>query len=126
METGRITWLNHLVEQQQELAKEFLSGKGIGPILKDVSMKFKAPVTFPDSILVATKLEKIQQVDGERERGHTVEGDESVCWMLIIFIVMPCFSGSFHSLSSSAQLLLTCIQLSTKNCSRRTRNNCML
>ena len=50
LESGRVAFLRALGDI------EFMGGKGIGPILASVQCRFKAPVTFPDTLIVGTRL----------------------------------------------------------------------
>lgn len=40
---------------------EFMTQKGIGPILAATSCRFKAPLTYPDTVLVAAKVTTIEE-----------------------------------------------------------------
>ncbi|KAJ3143159.1 hypothetical protein HK100_006454 [Physocladia obscura] len=58
-ETGRLAyfiniWGKHVGEKR---AVDFLSGTGIGIVVADTLMKYKFPVTFPDTITVGIKLD---------------------------------------------------------------------
>ncbi len=50
LESGRVAFLRALGDI------EFMGGTGIGPILASVHCRFKAPVTFPDTLIVGTRL----------------------------------------------------------------------
>jgi len=50
LESGRVAFLRALGDV------EFMGGTGIGPILASVQCRFKAPVTFPDTLIVGTRL----------------------------------------------------------------------
>lgn len=50
MENGRIAYLMQLG------LVDFLQQEGIAPILASIQCRFKAPVTFPDTIVVATRV----------------------------------------------------------------------
>jgi acyl-CoA thioester hydrolase len=50
MENARISYLNRCG------IGGFVGADGVGPILASISCKFKVPVTFPDSILVGTRV----------------------------------------------------------------------
>jgi acyl-CoA thioester hydrolase len=40
---------------------EFMTRKGIGPILAATSCRFKTPLTYPDTVLVGTKVTTIEE-----------------------------------------------------------------
>jgi len=40
---------------------EFMTRKGVGPILAATSCRFKTPLTYPDTVLVATKVTSIEK-----------------------------------------------------------------
>ena len=39
---------------------EFMEKTGIGPILASVQCKFKIPLTYPDSVLIGTRVSKVE------------------------------------------------------------------
>lgn len=55
LETGRIIWLTSLALELggQQRVQAMLAGKGVSVILKDISVKFRRPVTYPDTLLIA-------------------------------------------------------------------------
>jgi acyl-CoA thioester hydrolase len=68
VEASRIHWLMKLGEtpiagmEQAAVASAvaaFISGRGIGPILKSVFYDFKSPVTYPDLLIVGARLHSI-------------------------------------------------------------------
>ncbi len=50
LETARVAYLAALGDA------EFMGGKGIGPILASVQCRFMSPVTFPDTLIVGTRM----------------------------------------------------------------------
>ncbi|ORY27339.1 HotDog domain-containing protein [Naematelia encephala] len=65
-----VRWVEHARIRYSEswddvLPKEtlhgLLSGQGMGYILRDVSVRFKAPVTYPDRVIIANKVHSIDQ-----------------------------------------------------------------
>jgi acyl-CoA thioester hydrolase len=50
MEIGRVTYLNRAG------LLEMLAGDGIGPILASIECRFKAPVVYPDSVVIGTRI----------------------------------------------------------------------
>ncbi|VDC00932.1 unnamed protein product [Peniophora sp. CBMAI 1063] len=56
-ESGRMQWIVALGEDigGSEAAQNFLAGKGVGFILKSIDVKFRRPVTFPDTLLIGHK-----------------------------------------------------------------------
>jgi len=54
-ESGRIKWMTVLGHKigGPSAAEALLKGKGIALILKSIEVKFRRPVTFPDTLLVA-------------------------------------------------------------------------
>ncbi|KLO13283.1 Thioesterase/thiol ester dehydrase-isomerase [Schizopora paradoxa] len=55
LESGRIVWMYHLALELGGpiLAKDMISGRGVSLILKDISVRYRRPVTFPDTLLIA-------------------------------------------------------------------------
>ncbi|KAI0322788.1 HotDog domain-containing protein [Amylostereum chailletii] len=56
-ESGRMQWISAVGRDLggPEVAKNLLSAKGISFILKSIEIKFRRPVTFPDTLLIAHK-----------------------------------------------------------------------
>ncbi|PIL24812.1 hypothetical protein GSI_12698 [Ganoderma sinense ZZ0214-1] len=56
-ESGRIHWMQALGHELggPERAGQLIRGEGVSLILKSISIDYKAPVTFPDTLLVAHK-----------------------------------------------------------------------
>ena len=56
-ESGRIKWMMSLGEEigGPEKAEAMMKGKGVSLILKSVSLNYKRPVTYPDTLLIAHK-----------------------------------------------------------------------
>ena len=50
IESGRVAYLRSLGDI------DFMGGAGIGPILASVQCRFKSPVTFPDTVIVGTRI----------------------------------------------------------------------
>lgn len=50
LENGRVAYLAALGME------DFLEGSGVGPILASIQCRFKAPVVFPDTVTVATRV----------------------------------------------------------------------
>ncbi|EJF64420.1 Thioesterase/thiol ester dehydrase-isomerase [Dichomitus squalens LYAD-421 SS1] len=57
LESGRIHWMHALGHELGGPAKaeQMTRGQGVSLILKSISIDYKAPVTFPDTLLVAHK-----------------------------------------------------------------------
>ncbi|TDL23718.1 Thioesterase/thiol ester dehydrase-isomerase [Rickenella mellea] len=55
IESARIHWMTSLALELggEQRVREMLTGKGVSLILKDISIKFKRPVNFPDTLLIA-------------------------------------------------------------------------
>ncbi|KIJ55477.1 hypothetical protein M422DRAFT_24049 [Sphaerobolus stellatus SS14] len=55
LESGRIQWMAKLAEEVggPEASAKLLTGKGIGLILKSISIDFKQPVVYPDTLLIS-------------------------------------------------------------------------
>lgn len=56
-ESGRIKWMTSLAHEigGQEKVEAMLKGKGFSLILKSLSINYKRPVTYPDTLLIAHK-----------------------------------------------------------------------
>jgi acyl-CoA thioesterase FadM len=67
MESGRI---GHAEQVLRPIlgTKEFLdfvNGQGLGPILKSISINYRAPTWFPDEIIIATRI-KMDSLKSDR------------------------------------------------------------
>jgi len=60
IESARIRYCESL-PLPAKLIRNMLSGKGTGFILKDVTVQYRRPVTWPDSVLIATRVYEITQ-----------------------------------------------------------------
>ena len=56
-ESGRFHWMRALGHELggPDKAKEMITGKGVSLILKSLSVDYKRPVVYPDTLLVAHK-----------------------------------------------------------------------
>lgn len=59
-ESARIKYWDSL-EHEFPASEGNMSGKGTGLILKDLRIRYKAPVTFPDTIMISTKPTNVDQ-----------------------------------------------------------------
>lgn len=58
MESSRIAWF------ERAEVRDALGDPGIGPVLRDTSCAFDAPVTFPDTLHVGVRVEPIRPPEG--------------------------------------------------------------
>jgi acyl-CoA thioester hydrolase len=59
-EVGRVTYYEQILEPHLKGRFSFLSPNGIGPILKDVYIKYKFPIEYPDTLVIANKISDIK------------------------------------------------------------------
>lgn len=59
-EAARIQYIEN-IDLPNDDAKKLLSGKGTGVILKELSVKYKAPVTYSDTVYMACKPHSVDQ-----------------------------------------------------------------
>jgi len=61
-ESGRMKWAASIGEEVggSSQGKDMMLGKGISLILKSIDIKFKKPVTYPDTLLIAHKPHSLQ------------------------------------------------------------------
>ncbi|KAJ8462761.1 hypothetical protein ONZ45_g17819 [Pleurotus djamor] len=57
LESGRLHWMLSLGREigGPQKAKDLMNGKGVSMILKSVSLNYRRPVTYPDTLLVGHK-----------------------------------------------------------------------
>ncbi len=58
METARIAWFD------QTTVRDALGSDGIGPVLRDTSCSFDAPVTHPDTLHIGVRMEPVPPPPG--------------------------------------------------------------
>lgn len=60
LESGRIAHAEQVLRPHVGDAKfkDFVSGSGIGPIVKSISITYKAPTYFPDELIIATRIKE--------------------------------------------------------------------
>ncbi|KDQ26457.1 hypothetical protein PLEOSDRAFT_1113077 [Pleurotus ostreatus PC15] len=65
LESGRIHWMLALGREigGPQKAKDMMSGKGVSLILKSVSLNYKRPVTYPDTLLIGHKPHVVREGD---------------------------------------------------------------
>ncbi|KZV88194.1 Thioesterase/thiol ester dehydrase-isomerase [Exidia glandulosa HHB12029] len=58
-ESGRIKWMSALGERVggADKARDMLAGRGVSLILKSIKVDFKRPVTYPDTLLIAHRVQ---------------------------------------------------------------------
>ena len=60
-----MTYFNHILKPylSEKVFREFITGTGVGPILKSLSISYKSPVWYPDSVIIGTRVipESIQR-----------------------------------------------------------------
>jgi len=56
LESSRIHWMRSWREELGDVwARDILSGKGVGVILKSIDLKFRRPALYPDTLLISHK-----------------------------------------------------------------------
>ena len=75
-ESGRIKWMRSLGHEigGKEKVDAMVKGKGVSLILKSVSLNYKRPVTYPDTLLIAHK----PHAGPLRSASHTQSGPDTV------------------------------------------------
>ncbi|KAK0492797.1 HotDog domain-containing protein [Armillaria luteobubalina] len=65
-ESSRIHWMRHLGHQLggPSAADSLIRGEGVSLILKSIDVRFRRPVTYPDTLLIAHR--PVQPSDGQR------------------------------------------------------------
>ncbi|KAH8104086.1 Thioesterase/thiol ester dehydrase-isomerase [Cristinia sonorae] len=73
-ESGRIKWMTSLGHELggASKAQAMLQGRGVSLILKSISMNYKAPVTYPDTLLIAHKpiVDELARTGSLKARTH--------------------------------------------------------
>ncbi|KAI0075340.1 Thioesterase/thiol ester dehydrase-isomerase [Panus rudis PR-1116 ss-1] len=89
-ESGRIKWMVSLGEEigGPEKAQAMLKGKGVSLILKSISLNYKRPVTYPDTLLIAHKPHRLPKTHmhvfavaySYAQRSIVTESDSVLVW----------------------------------------------
>ena len=60
VESGRLAYFEQVLSKHltPKTRIEFMTGKGIGPIVKNVSITYRAPTWYPDTVTVACRIPK--------------------------------------------------------------------
>ncbi|OCF34864.1 hypothetical protein I317_07296 [Kwoniella heveanensis CBS 569] len=62
LETARVRyWESWAGEMPEGALQDVMRGRGTGMILKDISIKYKAPITYPDTVMVTNRIHSIKQ-----------------------------------------------------------------
>ncbi|WVF66574.1 hypothetical protein IAT40_001314 [Kwoniella sp. CBS 6097] len=60
LETARVRyWESWAGEMPEGALHDVMRGRGTGMILKDISIKYKAPITYPDTVMVTNRIHSI-------------------------------------------------------------------
>ncbi|WVR03059.1 hypothetical protein IAU60_000048 [Kwoniella sp. DSM 27419] len=61
LETARVRyWESWAGQMSRDDLQNVMAGKGTGMILKDISIKYKSPITYPDTVMVTNRIHSIQ------------------------------------------------------------------
>ncbi|KAK0455709.1 HotDog domain-containing protein [Desarmillaria tabescens] len=65
-ESSRVHWMRHLGHQLggPSAADSLIRGEGVSLILKSIDVRYRRPVTYPDTLLIAHR--PVQPTDGQR------------------------------------------------------------
>ncbi|KAK0205876.1 Thioesterase/thiol ester dehydrase-isomerase [Desarmillaria ectypa] len=76
-ESSRIHWMRHLGHQLggPSAADSLIRGEGVSLILKSIDVRFRRPVTYPDTLLIAHR--PVQSDDGQRPDSSVLNLDAS-------------------------------------------------
>ncbi|CAK9780581.1 unnamed protein product [Cutaneotrichosporon oleaginosum] len=55
VESARMKWIESLVPDLGEVGEDYLYGRRTGFILKEQAVRYRYPVTYPDSLIIASK-----------------------------------------------------------------------
>ena len=89
-ETARIELFRKIWGDRGINMKEILEGNGVGPILANFNVNYKIPISYPDNVIIQTRVAKIgntsfnveHQVFTEKMGNHVVAEASSVVVML--------------------------------------------
>ena len=107
-ETARIELFRKIWGDRGINMKEILEGNGIGPILANLNVNYKIPISYPDNVIIQTRVAKIGNTSFNVEHQVFTEkmGDSVVAEASSVVVMLNYKTGEKFILDSSMKLKL--------------------
>mgnify|MGYP001483501284 FL=1 len=107
-ETARIELFRKIWGDRGINMKEILEGNGVGPILANFNVNYKIPISYPDNVIIQTRVAKIGNTSFNVEHQVFTEkmGDSVVAEASSVVVMLNYKTGEKFNLNSSMKLKL--------------------
>ena len=107
-ETARIELFRKIWGDRGINMKEILEGNGVGPILANFNVNYKKPISYPDNVIIQTRVAKIGNTSFNVEHQVFTEkmGDSVVAEASSVVVMLNYKTGEKFNLNSSMKLKL--------------------
>ena len=107
-ETARIELFRKIWGDRGINMKEILEGNGVGPILANFNVNYKIPISYPDNVIIQTRVAKIGNSSFNVEHQVFTEkmGDSVVAEASSVVVMLNYKTGEKFNLNSSMKLKL--------------------
>ena len=107
-ETARIELFRKIWGDRGINMKEILEGNGVGPILANFNVNYKIPISYPDNVIIQTRVAQIGNTSFNVEHQVFTEkmGDNVVTEASSVVVMLNYKTGEKFNLNSSMKLKL--------------------
>lgn len=107
-ETARIELFRKIWGDRGINMKEILEGNGIGPILANFNVNYKIPISYPDNVIIQTRVAQIGNTSFNVEHQVFTEkmGNSVVAEASSVVVMLNYKTGEKFNLNSSMKLKL--------------------
>ena len=107
-ETARIELFRKIWGDRGINMKEILEGNGVGPILANFNVNYKIPISYPDNVIIQTRVAKIGNSSFNVEHQVFTEkmGNSVVAEASSVVVMLNYKTGEKFNLNSSMKLKL--------------------
>ena len=107
-ETARIELFRKIWGDRGINMKEILEGNGVGPILANFNVNYKIPISYPDNVIIQTRVAKIGNTSFNVEHQVFTEkmGDSVVAEASSVVVMLNYKTAEKFNLNSSMKLKL--------------------
>ena len=107
-ETARIELFRNIWGNKGINMKEILEGSGVGPILANFNINYKIPISYPDNVIIQTRVAQIGNTSFNVEHQVFTEkmGNSVVAEASSVVVMLNYKTGEKFNLNSSMKLKL--------------------
>ena len=107
-ETARIELFRQIWGDKGINMKEILEGNGVGPILANFNVNYKIPISYPDNVIIQTRVAQIGNTSFNVEHQVFTEkmGNSVVATASSVVVMLNYKTGEKFNLNSSMKLKL--------------------